>query len=294
MIVNRANLNDLFVAFNAAFKEGFGRAKSEWQLIAMLTTSTTDSEHYAWLGQWPGLREWIGERLLKQLASYDYRIKNKDFESTVVVKRNDIDDDKYGVYTPMMQEMGLAAATHPDELVFGLLKAGFATPCYDGQFFFDTDHPVGRELKASVSNFGGGAGTPWFLIDTSRAMKPLIFQKRKDYMFEALNKSDDDHVFKNKEFLYGVDARVNVGFGLWQLAYASKQALDETNFNAAYAALESLKSDEGRPLGVRATHLVVAPSQREAALKIVRDYGTSGESNVNRNLVKVLDTPWLA
>lgn len=294
MIVNRANLNDLFVAFNTAFKAGFSLSKSEWQMLAMLVNSSTSEEHYAWLGQWPGLREWIGERQLKQLASHDYRIKNKDFESTVVVDRNSIADDKYGVYTPMMTEMGRAAGVHPDELVFGLLKNGFTTPCYDGQFFFDTDHPVGRESKASISNFGGGAGTPWFLLDLSRSVKPLIFQKRQEYTFAGLTRAEDDHVFKNKEFVYGVDSRVNVGFGLWQLAYASKQTLDETNFNAAYAALSEFKSDEGRPMGLRATHLVVKPTLREAALKIVRDYGTSGESNVNRNVVTVMDTPWLA
>lgn len=190
--------------------------------------------------------------------------------------------------------MGRAAGVHPDQLVFGLLKAGFTTPCYDGQFFFDTDHPVGREVKASVSNSGGGSGTAWYLLDTSRTVKPIIFQKRKEYTFTSLTRPEDDHVFKNKEFVYGVDSRVNVGFGLWQLAYGSKQTLDETNFNAAYAAMSSFNSDEGRPMGLRPTHLVVPPSLREAALKIVRDYGTSGESNVNRNLVKVLDTPWLA
>ena len=294
MILNRANLSDLFVAFKAAFNTGFRSVQSDYEKIATVVPSSTSEEHYAWLGQFPRLREWVGERQLKQMASYDYRIKNKTFESTVRVLREHLEDDQYGIYSPLMQEMGHASATHPNELVFGLLALGFSTLCYDGQFFFDVDHPVGRENAASVSNFGGGAGTAWYLLDTSRPIKPLIFQKRRDYHWESLNNLNDDHVFKNKEFLFGVDARVNAGFGFWQQAYASKQALDATNFNAAYAAMMNLKSDEGRPLGIRATHLVVPPTLRAQALEVVKsERNAAGATNINQNAVEILVTPWL-
>lgn len=294
MIVNRANLNDLFVGFNAAFREGFGRAQSDHAAVAMSVPSSSAEEHYAWLGQVPKLREWLGERQVEQMASHDYRIKNKKYEVTVAVKRDEIDDDRYGVYAPMMSEMGYGAATHPDELVFNLLKNGFSTPCYDGQFFFDADHPVGRQNKVSVSNSGGGAGAPWILMDTSRMLKPIIWQTRRPYDFRALNKLDDDHVFKTDEFLYGTDARVNVGFGLWQLAFGSKQTLDASAFNAAYAALQNFASDEGRPLGIRPTLLVVTPANRAAALEIVKaERNAAGATNINQNAVNILVTPWL-
>lgn len=294
MFINRANLADLFVAFNAAFKTGFGRATPQWQLIAMLTNSTTSEELYAWLGQFPRLREWLGERLIKQMAAHDYRIKNKSFEATVEVDRDALEDDKYGVYTPLFDEMGYAAATHPDELVFALLKAGFSTACYDGQYYFDSDHPVGREVKTSVTNVQTGSGDPWFLMDLSRAMKPLIFQRRKQYEMVAVNKPEDESVFMTKKFKYGVDGRCNVGFGLWQLAFGSKAALTEANFESAYSAMQSFKSDEGAPLGVKPTHLVCGPTNRSAALKIVRDFSADGASNPNRAIVEVVSTPWLA
>ena len=35
-----------------------------------------------------------------------------------------------------------SSSGHPDELIFNLLKNGFTSPCFDGQNFFDTDHPV--------------------------------------------------------------------------------------------------------------------------------------------------------
>lgn len=294
MILNRSNLADLFTGYNAAFKDGFGAYRSEAGMVSMTVSSTAADEHYAWLGTWPGLREWLGDRTIQQLKSHDYRIKNKNYESTVEVDRNDIEDDKYGVYTPLMTEMGRSASAHKDELVFGLLLNGFNALCYDGQNFFDEDHPVGRESVASVSNFGGGSGRAWFLLDTSRAIKPIIYQQRKAAEFIQINKPEDEHVFRTRKFLYGVDNRCNVGFGLWQLAYASKQPVTDANISAAYAAMEAQKTDEGRPMGVRATHLFCDPRDREAALQYVREYDGSGATNVNRNLITVVSTPWLA
>jgi phage major head subunit gpT-like protein len=181
-------------------------------------------------------------------------------------------------------------------MVFDLLKLGFSTPCYDGQYFFDTDHPViGVNGEAtSVSNFGGGSGTPWFLVDATKVLKPIIFQKRRDYQFVSMDSPNDEAVFSRKEFRYGVDARVNVGFGLWQLAYASKQALDVTTFGAAYAALMSIKGDNDKPLGIMPSLLVVPPTLRDAALTVVKAELINNTTNVQRGAVDVLVTPWLA
>ncbi len=44
----------------------------------------------------------------------------------------------------------MRAATHPDELAIGLLNGGFSATCYDGQFFFDSDHQEG--LSGAQSN----------------------------------------------------------------------------------------------------------------------------------------------
>ena len=65
------------------------------------------------------------------------------------VTRTAIEDDQLGIYTPLFEEMGYGAATHPDELVFGLLKNGHTTNCFDGQSFFDTDHPVYAEVDGT-------------------------------------------------------------------------------------------------------------------------------------------------
>jgi len=292
LVVNKANLNIIFQAFKTAFNNAFAGADRQWDKIATLVPSSSKEEKYAWLGQFPRLREWLGDRQVKSLSLHDYSIKNKKFESTVGVPKDDIDDDSYGVLTPLMSEMGYAAQTHPDELMFDLLAKGFTETCYDGQFFFDTDHPVNG---ASVSNMQAGAGTPWFLLDASRPLKPLIFQRRRDYDFKAMTDDDDEKVFMREEFRYGVDARVNGGFGLWQLALGSKAALSAANFDSAVEAMMGFKSDEGRPLGVKPSILVVGPGNRAAAKAVIdKEKLAGGEDNTNYKAVEVMVVPWLA
>lgn len=295
MDINRQNLADLFVGFKNAFNQGFNGVEAEWNKVATEVPSTTAENHYAWLGQFPALKKWIGDRRLQQMASHDYRIKNEKFESSVPVPRDAIDDDQFGVYRPLMEQMGNAAATHPDELVFGLIALGFTAPCYDGQPFFDSDHPVGRNNVTSVSNYQDGTGPGWFLLDTRRPLKPLIFQKRREYDFRTLTNLDSEHVFMRDEYVYGVDARVNVGFGFWQQAFGSKAELTGDNFNSAIAAVQSFRSDEGRPLGTNPSLLVCGPSNRAAALEVVKaERNAAGATNINRNAVDVLVSPWLA
>lgn len=296
MILNSGNLAILFRAFNAAFQKGFGGVSPMWQKIATLVPSTTGTEDYGWLGQIPGMREWVGDRHIHNLTQHDYSIKNKKFELTVGVPREKVDDDQYGVYAPMMETLGQSANEHPDELIFALLAAGFATACYDGQYFFDTDHPVIQPdgTTASVSNMQAGAGAPWFLLDTRRPLKPLILQMRKQPEFVRKDDPTDDNVFNKGELIYGVDDRKNVGFGFWQMALGSKAALDATNFDAAMATMGAYTGDHGKKLGVMPNLLVVGPSNRAAAKVVIEaEHLAGGASNTNFKAVEVLVVPWL-
>lgn len=142
MIVNQQALHGLSVSYSTAYNKSFDATQSNYQMIATTVPSSTGEQDYKWLGQMPRMKEWIGEREVQSLAAYDYLIKNKLFEMTVGVPRDDIEDDKYGVYTPLFSNMGEAAALHPDELVFGALMDGFKELCYDKKTFFATDHEM--------------------------------------------------------------------------------------------------------------------------------------------------------
>lgn len=296
MIVSRYNLNTLFVAFSAAFAQGLGAAPSQYQRLATVVPSSTKTNEYGWLGKLPSLREWIGDREINGLLQHGYAIKNRPFELTVGVDRDDIEDDNIGVYSPLMQEMGSSVAAHPDELVFKLLKSGTSTMCYDGQNFFDTDHPVinADGTEAVQSNIdSSGNGPYWYLLSTKRALKPIIFQNRKEPKFVSMDTETDEAVFSRKEFRYGVDCRRNVGFGFWQMAYASNLELTAANLQAAYTAFTERKGDNGRPLGLVPDLLVVRPSQKFAAAQILTAAQIAGTENIMKGLVDVIDSPFL-
>lgn len=297
MLINSQNLRGLYLGFSAAFQRGLGMASPQRERVATVVPSTTSEEEYGWLGEVPNVREWIGDRVVHQLQAHDYKIKNKDWELAIEVKKNDISDDRYGIYGPLFQQMGKSAASHPDTLVFALLKTGFSNLCYDGQNFFDTDHPVLDENGAeiSVANTDSGAGTPWFLIDSSQVLKPILFQQREAYTFTRKDSPNDDNVFDRKTFKYGTDGRYNVGFGFWQFAWGSKQTLDAAHYAAARAALAGMKGDYGRPLGLMPNLLVVPPSLESAGRKLLNsENAAGGETNEWKGTAELLVVPWLA
>ncbi|HSI41770.1 MAG TPA: Mu-like prophage major head subunit gpT family protein [Xanthobacteraceae bacterium] len=297
MLINSASLRTLGTGFSAAFQGGFSGVQPMYGRVAQTVPSSTSENEYGWLGKIPRIREWIGDRVIQNIGQYDYTIKNKSFESTIGVDRDHIEDDNIGIYTPLFGEFGRSAAVFPDELVWPLLKNGFAATCYDGQYYFDTDHPVLDEngVAQSVSNTGGGAGTPWFLIDAGRVIKPIIYQSRKPFSLVTMDKPDDEGVFNRKEFRYGLEGRCNVGFGFWQLAYGSKQALDAAAYSTARAAMMSQKADFGKPLGIVPTLLVVPPTLEGAGRKILNsEYATGGETNPWKGTAELMVVPWLA
>lgn len=296
--ITPALLDAMFQGFRLDFQNAFNGVTPTWNRVAMEVPSTAASENYGWLGQMPRIREWIGDRQYKSLDSFGYQIRNRTFESTVSIPREQIEDDSWGVFKPVVQEMGRSVGAFPDELTWPMLTAGFSSLCFDGQYFFDTDHPVkdAAGVEQSVSNMQAGASAPWFLLDTTRAVKPLVFQKRRAFDFIAkTDPKTSDRVFASNEFVYGTDGRCNAGYGLWQLAFGSKAALNSANFRAARQAMLSLKGDYGRPLGVTPNLLVVGPSNEGVARDLVfAEKLANGASNTDYKIVDLLVVPWLA
>jgi phage major head subunit gpT-like protein len=296
MIVNATNLADVYKGYKANFANGFARATPDYEKVATVVPSSTESNYYPFLGQFPQMRKWLGDRQIKNLSAHVYSLTNEPYEATVGVPRPKIEDDTYGVFAPLMEEMGYESAMHPDSLVFAIAAAGHSTLCYDGQYFLDDDHPVIISGAATTAdNYDGSGGhNLWLLLDTRRPLKPFIFQKRQDYKFQTFVSSTDEHVFMKNEFLYGIDARVCAGVGLWQLAYGSLNDLSSTNYETYLAAMIALKSDEGKPLGIRPNLCVVGPSHYQEALTL---FGTQllsgGGTNPHYKECEVLLTPYL-
>lgn len=149
MLINKANLSIIFINLKTIFNNAFAAAPSQWNQTAMLVPSGSSQNDYNWLSAFPRMRKWIGEKAIKSLEAFKYSIVNDDWEATVEVNRNHIDDDQLGIYAPQAQMAGFSARQLPDEIVSDLKNNAFTSLCYDGQFFYDTDHLV---AGASVSN----------------------------------------------------------------------------------------------------------------------------------------------
>lgn len=277
MIVNADAIARLYTAFTAVFNAAFQGTETWYERVAMTVPASTRIMDYKFLLDFPMVREWIGDRQISSLEPKAYQVESKDWEATIEVERNDIEDDQIGFYNPIVAALAQEARKHPEKLIAELMTGGFATACYDGHFFFATDHPVGTGV---ASNFGGGTGTAWYLLDTSRAIKPFIFQLRRAVQLVRMDREDDEQVFMRKKFRYGVDYRGAAAYGLWQLAYACKEALNDTNYATARTAMMSLSNAEGRPLGVKPHLLLVPPSLEAQAREILQAQFIIGDPSV--------------
>lgn len=290
--ITAALLATVFTGFKTSFQGGLTSAQPLWSRVATRIPSTARTETYGWLGAWPRIREWLGDRQIKKLSAEKYQITNRDFESTIEVDRNDLTDDQLGIYGPMFRELGQATSEFPDQHVFDLLKNGHVGVCYDGQPFFDDEHPHGDDDVQS--NVGGGGGTKWYLLQTKRALKPLIFQERQAFDFTALDKSTDANVFHRKSYIYGVDGRAAFGYGFWQMAAMSGQTLNAQYYGELRAQMMGLKNDEGGALNIMPDLLVVPPALEGAARRLMTADQIDGTTNEWKGTCEVLVVPWLA
>ena len=110
MDINRNNMNELFTSFNMLFAKGLANAPHEYEKYSTIITSSTASTVYPYLEQFGRMREWIGDRQKRNIASGKIEVFNRDFEDTVVVPRNDIEDDQYALYGTLIQMLGQNAA----------------------------------------------------------------------------------------------------------------------------------------------------------------------------------------
>lgn len=290
MIINQSSLANIYVGLSAAFNAAFQGAEVWYEKLAMTVPSTGRSMDYKFLLDFPMVQEWIGDRVVRSLAGKNWEVVNKNWEATIEVSRNDIEDDQIGLYTPLVSSLAFEAKKHRDKLIAALIADNGL--CYDGQNFFDTDHPVGSSTGA---NFSSGASTAWYLFDMSRPIRPFVFQLRKEVQLTRMDLPTDENVFMRNSFRYGVDARYAGAYGLWQLAYKSTQTLDATYYAAARAAMMAFDNAEGRPLGIVPNLLVVPPSLEGSARTLLyAETVSTGGTNVWKGSADLLVVPELA
>lgn len=160
-IVDTTALVEVGTQFSMAFINAYRDANISRKLFDLLSggkayPSSARKTKYPILGQLSGLREWIGPRQYEDLSRYVYELENKTFEKSVEVPVNDYQDDQLDAYVGIPEEIGRQAYLWPEDLILQKLQngtpaAGAPGLCFDGQHFFDVDHPVDMALTGSTT-----------------------------------------------------------------------------------------------------------------------------------------------
>ena len=116
MNVTASTLDAIFKAFQTRFSEAQEAARARAfpndlvpEDIAVSFAGGGSATQHSWLEQLHGIHEWVGERVLNNARLGKLTVVNRDFENTVKVSRNEIEDDQYGVYAPLIGMMGADA-----------------------------------------------------------------------------------------------------------------------------------------------------------------------------------------
>jgi phage major head subunit gpT-like protein len=160
--------------------------------VAMRTNSDQASENYAWLGAPPAMHEFIGKRQLNELGEVSWTVSNKDHEANIVIKSKDMRRDKTGQIQVRIDQLAERVNSYPAKLLSTLIMNGASSLCYDGQYFFDTDHAEGSSGSQSNSiSFAAATGTTPTVQEMADAIVASIVQMYgfKDDQGEPINQA---------------------------------------------------------------------------------------------------------
>ena len=149
MNITAATLDAIFKAFQTKFNEAQKAAQGRVfpndlipDDIAIAFTGGGSATQHSWLEQLHGIHEWVGERVLNNAKLGKLTVVNRDFENTVKVSRNEIEDDQYGVYSPLIGMMGADAENLWKKLAIEALLGNGEWA--DGNPFFCSGRVLGK------------------------------------------------------------------------------------------------------------------------------------------------------
>ena len=162
-----------------AFYEGyydalFGQEQAAVDAIATDIPITGDTLRNPFLGDIPGWRDWVDVRAHQAPNTYSYSVTiDHPREVTVEVARTAQSDDQTGQLRGLAANLGRSAIRDRYNALIAALLAGDASLCYDGQFFFDTDHPQATlaGVAETVANYGTTSFSAESVESTVAAMK---------------------------------------------------------------------------------------------------------------------------
>lgn len=160
--------------------------------VSNLFDSDQALETYPWIGMVPTLREWIGGRHAKGFNSAELSIENLHFEATLEILVRELRRDKTGQLAVRIGELADRTNTHWARLLSVLLINGETQLCYDGQYFFDTDHAEGNSGTQSNLITTDISALPATVHGSATAPSPEEFQQAVSKSITQLTSLKDD------------------------------------------------------------------------------------------------------
>jgi len=268
-IVNQVTIKK---GLRAAFMKAFSNAEDPKDVMPFILETNSDGadEEYGWLGQTPTLVEWNDERKLKSLNEFEYKIPNKDYESTLQVDRNSMKDDRMGAVKVRIDDLARKAKIHPRKLFFELVEAGTVDLGYDGQPFFSASHVEGdsgvqsnlqtgtgvtlSQIKADIDtaeanmlSFKDDSGEPW---NEGSVKLAIVCHPKLKRAFEELNtlvqinNSSNGMKGRISQITYSSRLTDNNDYYVCDISDGLKPVIKQMRQNPEFNALES-DSDNG-------------------------------------------------
>jgi len=142
----QARLVNANKGYRAHFMEELWAAEAQWNPIldalTMEQPSTGPSEDVNFSDGPPTMEEWTDERPMSTLGVKGWNLKNKDYANGVAIDRNDLEDDRLGLYNNSIRSMARMGVLKKVALLRDLINGGFSGSTYwDAVEFFSATHP---------------------------------------------------------------------------------------------------------------------------------------------------------
>lgn len=154
MELSQSNVDLIFQGFQVRYQGAYTRAPVFYDKFSDPMPSSARDERYAWIDRLPQLQEWLASRVIQNASMRSYVLANRDWELTLELDRNVIQDDQYGVFNPVVDMMAQSAKLWPDQRLVDQLQNGHTNgalyQCHDGQPFYSANHPIQIDNAASA------------------------------------------------------------------------------------------------------------------------------------------------
>lgn len=240
-------LSAMFLTFSTQWQEGYSSAPDWASKVAMDIPSNSAANLIGWMDKIPTVRKWLGPRIVQNAALRNRTVINEDFELTLGVPRNDVEDDIHGLYAPMAKEQGEQFRLFPQQYIAtNLILANSLNSIvgFDGVSFFNAAHPVNlddstmgtqsnivtasggslvngyKQAKAAMMSFKGADGKPMGIQGTTLVVAP----KREQEGLQLFNSNFYPAFVQGNSTTGNVGTGENVWKGAGELVVAPELA----------------------------------------------------------------------